>query len=100
MRCAFWEAVVARRPGKVEAGSGDVFVDLGFRDAAERELKVQLAMQINNLITELGLTQAKLSKAFGVPLSQLSELKNYKLGRFSSEHLQRLLGLSSPLPHR
>jgi hypothetical protein len=31
----------------VDAGSGDVLVDLGFADAEERKLRVQLAMQVN-----------------------------------------------------
>jgi hypothetical protein len=31
----------------VDVGSGDVFTDLGFADAGERKLRVQLAMQLN-----------------------------------------------------
>lgn len=34
----------------VDAGSGDAFVDLGFADAGERKLRVQLAMRLNDLI--------------------------------------------------
>jgi hypothetical protein len=34
----------------VEAGSGDVLVDLGFPDADERRLRVQLAMRLNELM--------------------------------------------------
>jgi hypothetical protein len=32
----------------VEAGSGDVLVDLGFPDADERRLRVQLAMRLSS----------------------------------------------------
>jgi predicted XRE-type DNA-binding protein len=82
---------MARKREKVEAGSGDVFVDLGFADAGERKLRVQLAMRINDLIAERGLTQAKAAGLFGVPQPHVSELKNYKLSRFSSERLLRFL---------
>ena len=75
----------------METGSGDVFVDLGFADAEERKLRVQLAMRLNDLIAELGLTQAKAAALFGVPQPHVSELKNYKLSRFSSERLLRFL---------
>jgi len=34
----------------VDAGSGDVLVDLGFADAGERKLRVELAMKLNELI--------------------------------------------------
>ena len=82
---------MAKKHEKVEAGSGDVFVDLGFADAAERRLRVQLAMRINELIAGHGFTQAKAAALFGVPQPHVSELKNYKLSRFSSERLLRFL---------
>jgi predicted XRE-type DNA-binding protein len=82
---------MARRREKVQTGSGDVFVDLGFADAAERKLRVQLAMRINELIAERGLTQAKAAELFRLPQPHISELKNYKLSRFSSERLLRFL---------
>ena len=77
----------------VEAGTGDVFVDLGFADAGERKLRVQLAMRLNDLIAEHRLTQAKAAGLFGIPQPHVSELKNYKLSRFSSERLLRFLTL-------
>ena len=83
--------MMAKKRDKVEAGSGDVFVDLGFADAAERRLRVQLAMRINELTAGNGFTQAKAAALFGVPQPHVSELKNYKLSRFSSERLLRFL---------
>jgi predicted XRE-type DNA-binding protein len=82
---------MARKREKVDAGSGDVFVDLGFEDAGERRLRVQLAVRVNDLIVERGLTQSKASDLLGVPQPHVSELKNYKLSRFSSERLLRFL---------
>jgi predicted XRE-type DNA-binding protein len=77
----------------VDVGSGDVFTDLGFADAGERKLRVQLAMQLNQLIAARRLTQAQVVALFGISQPHVSELKNYKLTRFSSERLMRFLTL-------
>lgn len=77
----------------VDAGSGDVFVDLGFADAGERKLRVELAMRLNELIAARRLTQALAAQLFGIPQPHVSELKHYKLSRFSSERMLRFLTL-------
>lgn len=77
----------------IEAGTGNVFADLGFADAGERKLRVQLAMRLNELISKQRFTQAKVAARFGIPQPHVSELKNYKLTRFSSERLLRFLTL-------
>jgi predicted XRE-type DNA-binding protein len=78
---------MARKTEKVEAGTGDVFRDLGFADAGERKLRVQLAMRLNDLIQERKLTQSAAADIFGIPQPHVSELRHYKLKRFSSERL-------------
>lgn len=78
---------MARKTETVEVGTGDVFEDLGFADAGERKLRVQLAMRLNDLIKERKLTQASTAEIFGIPQPHVSELRNYKLKRFSSERL-------------
>ena len=78
---------MARKTEKVQAGTGDVFRDLGFADAGERKLRVQLAMRINDLIKERKLTQVAVAGIFGIPQPHVSELRHYKLKRFSSERL-------------
>jgi predicted XRE-type DNA-binding protein len=82
---------MARKREKVQVGSGDVFVDLGFADAGERKLRVELAMKINELIAARKLQQAAAAALFGISQPHVSELKNYKLNRFSSERLLRFL---------
>ena len=77
----------------VDIGSGDVLVDLGFPDADERRLRVELAMRINELIAAHRLTQVRAAKLFGIPQPHVSELKHYKLNRFSSERLLRFVTL-------
>jgi predicted XRE-type DNA-binding protein len=83
----------ARKRETVAAGTGDVFFDLGLADAGERKLRVQLALRVNDLISEYHLTQAKAAVLFGIPQPHVSELKNCKLSRFSSERLMRIITL-------
>jgi len=77
----------------VDAGSGDVLVDLGFADASERKLRVELAMRLNELVADRRLTQTGAAQLFGIPQPHVSELKQYKLSRFSSERLLRFVTL-------
>lgn len=83
----------ARKRETVATGTGDVFVDLGFGDAGERKLRVQLALRVSDLIGEYHLTPAEAAALFGIPQPHVSELKNYKLSRFSSERLMRFITL-------
>ena len=38
---------MAKRRNEIEAGTGNVFADLGYADAKERTLKVELALEVN-----------------------------------------------------
>ena len=71
----------------VEDGSGNVFADLGLPDADERRLRTQLAVRLNDLLVAEGLTQAAAAGLLGISQPHISELKHYKLARFSSERL-------------
>jgi len=71
----------------IDVGTGDVFKDLGFADAQERRLRTELAMRLNDLITERKLTQTAAAEIFGLAQSHVSELRHYKLRRFSTERL-------------
>ncbi len=84
---------MAKKRDEVESGSGNVFEDLGYADAGDRTLKVQLAMRVNELIRKQALTQVKTAKLFRIPQPQVSDLVNYKLSRFSSERLMHFLTL-------
>ena len=84
---------MARNSEMVEVGTGDVFQDLGFADAGERKLRVQLAMRLNDLIRDRKLTQASVAEIFGIPQPHVSELRNFKLRRFSSERLLHFITL-------
>ncbi len=77
----------------IETGTGNVFVDLGLPDPGERQLRVQLALRLNDLLQAEGLTQAAAAKRLGMAQPHISELKNYKLGRFSNERLLHCITL-------
>lgn len=78
---------MAAKRSRIEAGSGNVFVDLGYADAKERTLKVELAMEVNRLLRERRLTQAAAAKELGIRQPHVSDLVRYRLERFSVERL-------------
>ena len=84
---------MAKKRESVEVGTGNVFVDLGFADAGERKLRVQLALRLNDLIATLQITQSETAALLGIPQPHVSELKHFKLSRFSSERLLHFLTL-------
>lgn len=82
---------MGKKADAVEAGSGSAFVDLALSESGERALRTRLALELNELIARMGLTQTKVAALLGIPQPHLSELKHYKLARFSSERLLRFL---------
>lgn len=84
---------MARRAEAIEVGTGNVFRDLDLQEPGERQLRTRLAMQINELLEEQGLRQTRVAAILGIPQPHVSELKHYKLSRFSSERLLRFLTL-------
>ena len=81
----------AGRGGQVTRGTGNVFADLGFADAAERQIKLRLADAVNQVLEERGLSQAGAAEILGVTQPNVSALHHYKLAEFSIERLMKLL---------
>lgn len=75
----------------IDARDGDVFSGLWFKDARERKLRIQLAIRTNNLLRERRLTRAKAAVLFCVTWLHVSELRHYRLKRFSSELLMHFI---------
>jgi phage-related protein/predicted XRE-type DNA-binding protein len=75
----------------ITRSSGNVFADLGYADAEERQTKLRLAYAINGVIDERRLTQAAAAKILGVNQPKVSALRNYRLGGFSVERLMSFL---------
>ena len=82
---------MAKKRIEVETGSGNVFADLGYADAKERQLKVELAMEVNRIIEKRELTQAQTARMLGILQPHVSELVRYRLNRFSAERLMQFL---------
>ena len=76
---------------EVEVGSGNVFADLGFPDAAELDIKVRLAVEIIRLINVRRLSQVEAAAVLKINQPKVSALKNYNLDGFSVERLMTFL---------
>lgn len=81
----------SERREAVIRGTRNVFADLGFHDAAERQAKLRLAYALNQVLEDRKLSQADAAKALGVSQPKVSALRNYKLAGFSVERLMSLL---------
>jgi predicted XRE-type DNA-binding protein len=76
---------------KITRGSRNVFADLGFPDAAERQARTRLAVEVNALIKARKLKQIDAAKLLGVPQPKISALANYRLDGFSVERIMEFL---------
>jgi predicted XRE-type DNA-binding protein len=72
-------------------GSGNVFADLDFPDAEERQTKLRLAYALNAIMDAQRLTQGAAAARLGLNQPKVSALRNYKLEGFSVERLMTLL---------
>lgn len=76
---------------EIVRGSGNVFADLGYADAEERQTKLRLAHALNRIIETRRLNQAEAAERLGVNQPKVSALANYKLDGFSVERLMTFL---------
>jgi len=77
----------ARRNLRVIRGSGNVFRDLELPDAEELQTRVRLAVEINRILAERGLSQTEAARLLGLTQPKVSALANYRLRGFSAERL-------------
>jgi predicted XRE-type DNA-binding protein len=77
--------------GAVTPSSGNVFADLGFADAGERQTRVRLAFAINQIIERRRLPQTRAARLLGINQPKISALSNYRLEGFSVERLMHFL---------
>ena len=81
----------AERREPVTRGTGNVFADLGFPDATERQARLRLAYALNQELEARKISQADAAKVLGVTQPKISALRHYKLAGFSVERLMNLL---------
>ncbi len=75
----------------ITRGTGNVFADLGYANADERQTKLRLAHAINGVIARRRLTQATAAEKLHINQPKVSALANFKLDGFSVERLMTFL---------
>ncbi len=78
---------------RIRRGSGNVFKDAGFppEEAAHLLIRTDLMIQIERILEERGLTQAKAAKLLGVSQPRVSDLVRGRIALFSIDTLVGLL---------
>ena len=71
--------------------SGNVFADLGLRNAGEKQTKVRLALAIQQIIQARRLSQAAAARLLDINQPKISALVNYHIEGFSIERLLHFL---------
>jgi predicted XRE-type DNA-binding protein len=74
-----------------EAGSGNVFADVGVPNATEHLVKAQLVFKIDGLMKDRGLKQTDAAELFGVKQPDVSKMLRGDFRQFSVERLLRFL---------
>lgn len=76
---------------KVEAGSGNVFADLGVSNPDLALVKAELVQRIRELITKRKLTQAKAAALLGLDQPKVSALVRGNVSGYTIDRLFRFL---------
>lgn len=74
-----------------EAGSGNVFADIGLPNAEAHLVKAQLVYRIDRLMKARGLKQVAAAKLFGVKQPDVSKMLRGEFRQFSVERLMNFL---------
>jgi len=84
---------MAKRDSKVAVArsSGNIFSDLGLKNADEKKTKVRLVVAINQIVDKAHLSQAEAAERLGINQPKISALANYRLQGFSVERLMNFL---------
>lgn len=76
-----------RKPIKFEAGSGNVFADLGLKDADQLLARAQMGFHVFKILEEKKLKQREIAGILGIAQSDVSHLMNGHFSRFTTEKL-------------
>lgn len=72
-------------------GTDNVLSDLGFDDAEELPAKAALALKLNELLDQRGLTQTEAAAITDMTQPKVSQIRRYKLQNISLERLMQAL---------
>ncbi len=76
-----------RKTTKFEVGSGNVFADLGLRDADPLMARAQIGFQVFKILEAKKLKQREMSDILGIAQSDVSHLMNGHFSRFTTDKL-------------
>lgn len=79
------------RRKRYEAGSSNVFKDIGVPNAEEHLVKAQLVFKIDTILKKRGLKQVEAAELFGVRQPDVSKMLRGEFRQFSVERLLRFL---------
>jgi len=80
-----------RKPLETVTGSGNIFRDLGMRDANLLQLKALLAAQVIRALNEYGLTVRQAEARTKIAAADFSRIRNANLDRFTVDRLLMIL---------
>jgi predicted XRE-type DNA-binding protein len=76
-----------RKSTKVQVGSGNVFADLGLKDADQLMARSQIGFHVFKILEERKLKQREIASILGVAQSDVSHLMNGHFSRFTTDKL-------------
>lgn len=76
---------------EIVRGSGNVYADMGDPDANARQMKAFLAAEIIAVLDRRHLTVRAAAELTGVTPSDVSNIRNARLGKFTIDRLVRVL---------
>jgi len=76
---------------EVERGSGNVFRDLGHKNADAKQFKAILAAEIIKALDRDGLTVRAAHDRTGIAAADFSRIRNADLGRFTVDRLMSVI---------
>ena len=76
---------------EVVRGSGNVFADFGYPNAAAEQLKALLAAQVVNVLDREAITVRQAGAHTGIAAADFSRIRQVKLDRFTIDRLITIL---------
>ena len=81
-----------RKSTKVEIGSGNVFADLGLKDADQLMARSEVGFHVFKILQEKNLKQPEIASILGIAQAEVSHLMNGHFSRFTTDKLLDFLG--------
>ena len=76
-----------RKSTRVEVGSGNVFSDLGLKDADQLMARSQIGFHVFKILEQKRLKQREIASILGIAQSDVSHLMNGHFSRFTTDKL-------------